>query len=134
MFLSPFLIDSYTAVLELICTFWGSFSLVFLSELMMYVMYVVTTTGSIAARVFFFKKKRAIVSERYGIYGLPIISSSILFLSNGIPPYAAVGPLKPSRTEATEPYLASTSSCTFSMDLKYLTVLTRSSSVASSLS
>lgn len=57
MFLSPFLIDSYTAVLELICTFWGSFSLVFLSELMMYVMYVVTTTGSIAARVFFFKKK-----------------------------------------------------------------------------
>lgn len=131
MFLSPFLIDSYTAVLELICTFWGSFSLVFLSELMMY---VVTTTGSIAARVFFFKKKRAIVSERYGIYGLPIISSSILFLSNGIPPYAAVGPLKPSRTEATEPYLASTSSCTFSMDLKYLTVLTRSSSVASSLS
>lgn len=54
MFLSPFLIDSYTAVLELICTFWGSFSLVFLSELMMF---VVTTTGSIAARVFFFKKK-----------------------------------------------------------------------------
>lgn len=54
MFLSPFLIDSYTAVLELICTFWGSFSLVFLSEVMMF---VVTTTGSIAARVFFFKKK-----------------------------------------------------------------------------
>lgn len=91
MFLPPLLIDSYTAVLELICTFWGSCSLVFLSEL---IMYVVTTTGSIAARVFFLfkkvkkKKKRGhlCVSERYGIYISLIISSSILCLSTGIPP------------------------------------------------
>lgn len=90
MFLPPLLIDSYTAVLELICTFCGSCSLVFLSEL---IMYVVTTTGSIAARVFFYSKKKKrkkrghlCVSERYGIYISLIISSSILCLSTGIPP------------------------------------------------
>lgn len=90
MFLPPLLIDSYTAVLELICTFWGSCSLVFLSEL---IMYVVTTTGSIAARVFFIQKRKKekkrghlCVSERYGIYISLIISSSILCLSTGISP------------------------------------------------
>ena len=47
--------------------------------------------------------------------------------------HAALARPKPKRDDATDPYFASTSSCTFSIDLKYLTVFTRSSFVASSL-
>ena len=46
---------------------------------------------------------------------------------------AALALPSPRRTAPVGPYLASTSSWTFSIDLKYLTVLTRSSLVASSL-